>query len=64
VCCVKFGSHILLPLFSFPASIFYSVCCNLFINKEKHKVVIYLGDANNEIFQQKIFMLEEIRRNF
>ena len=38
---------ILLPLFYlFPASIFYSVCCDLIISKEKHKVVIYLGVGN------------------
>jgi hypothetical protein len=45
---------ILLPLFLFSTSIFYSVCCNLIISKEKHKVVIYLGVGDTEIFQHGI----------
>jgi hypothetical protein len=62
---VKFGfySFFLLCEFWFPqfalffiylASVFYSVCGNLFISKEKHKVVIYLGVGDSEIFQHGI----------
>jgi len=50
------------PVFSsavlFRASIFYSMCCNLFINKEIHQVVIYLGVGDSEIFQQYILVFE------
>jgi hypothetical protein len=33
----------------FLASIFYSVCCDLIISKEIHKVVIYLGVGDQKI---------------
>jgi hypothetical protein len=47
VCCVKFGFSIfLLPLYLFTDNIFYSMCCNLIISKEIHKVIIYLGVGN------------------
>jgi hypothetical protein len=51
VCCVKFGFYILLLLFFllFLDNIFYSMCYNLIICKEKHKAIIYLSIGNSEI---------------
>jgi hypothetical protein len=57
VCMCEVWFPVLLPLFYlFPASIFYSVCCNLIISKEKHKVVIYLGVGDSEIFQHPVVL--------
>jgi hypothetical protein len=44
--CVKFGFHLLHLFYLFKIIIFYFVCCNLIISKEKHKVITYLGVGN------------------
>jgi hypothetical protein len=51
---VKFGFHIFASTVLFPANIFYSMCCNLIISKEKHKIVKYLGVGDSDIFQHGI----------
>ena len=57
LCCVKFGFYFASIVLLFPTNILYPLCRNLFISKEKHKVIIYLSVGDWDFSTYTCFLI-------